>query len=118
MVETKPQKLGVFFAKNDQSGKEPVREWLKNLPKNDKKMIGEDIMAVQYGWPIGMPLVRNLGNGLWEVRTSLENRIARIIFFIHNNQIVLLHGFIKKTQQTPKEDIELALTRKSSFLTK
>ena len=87
------------------------------MPKNEKPMIGEDIMAVQYGWPIGMPLVRNLGNGLWEVRTNLENRIARVIFFIHHNQIVLLHGFIKKTQQTPKEDIELALARKSAFLT-
>jgi hypothetical protein len=69
----------VLFAKNDQSGKEPVREWLKNLSKNEKKIIGEDIMAVQYGWPIGMPLVRSLGNGLWEVRTNLENRIARVI---------------------------------------
>ncbi|MEK8021157.1 MAG: type II toxin-antitoxin system RelE/ParE family toxin [Candidatus Parabeggiatoa sp.] len=118
MAEIKPKKISVFFAKNDQSEKEPVREWLKNLPQNEKKMIGEDIMAVQYGWPIGMPLVRNLGNGLWEVRTNLENRIARVIFFIHNHKIVLLHGFIKKTQQTPKEDIELALTRKSHFLTK
>jgi len=118
MVEKNPQKLDLLFAKNEQSGKEPVREWLKNLPKNEKKIIGEDIMVVQYGWPIGMPIVRNLGNGLWEVRTSLKNRIARVIFFIHNKKIVLLHGFIKKTQQTPKDDIELALTRKSSFLTK
>ncbi|HIE00402.1 MAG TPA: type II toxin-antitoxin system RelE/ParE family toxin [Thiotrichaceae bacterium] len=89
MSKINSQKLSVFFARNDQSGKEPVREWLKNLPQDEKKMIGEDIMAVQYGWPIGMPIVRNLGNGLWEVRTSLVNRIARVIFFIHNHKIVL-----------------------------
>jgi len=86
------------------------------LPKPEKKSIGEDIMAVQYGWPLGMPLVRNLGNGLWEVRTNLENRIARVIFFIYNDKIVLVHGFIKKSQQTPKEEIGLALKRKNVFL--
>jgi len=116
MTEQITQKLEVIFAKNDQSGKEPVREWLKSLPKPEKKSIGEDIMAVQYGWPLGMPLVRNLGNGLWEVRTSLENRIARVIFFIYNHKIILVHGFIKKSQQTPKEEIELALKRKTVFL--
>ena len=86
------------------------------MPKPEKKSIGEDIMAVQYGWPLGMPLVRNLGNGLWEVRTNLENRIARVIFFIYNDKIVLVHGFIKKSQQTPKEEIGLALKRKNVFL--
>jgi len=66
---------------------------------------------VQGGWPLGMPLVRNLGKGLWEVRSTLPNVIARVLFIMHQEQIVLLHGFIKKTQKTPLQDIELALKR-------
>lgn len=98
-----------FF--RQESGKEPVRDWLKALPAEDRKLIGQDIKTVQWGWPLGMPLVRSIGNGLWEIRTDLPRRIARVIFCIRKDHIVLLHGFIKKTQSIPKKDIELAKDR-------
>lgn len=103
--------LSAFFYQSS-AGNEPVRDWLKNLPKEDKKIIGEDIKTVQYGWPLGMPLVRSLGDGLWEVRSALgTNRIARIIFFMHASSMILLHGFIKKSQKTPLSEIEIAKKR-------
>lgn len=93
-------------------GNEPVREWLRSLPRSEKKIIGEDIKTVQLGWPLGMPLVRNLGDGLWEVRSNLKSsKIARVIFFMHKNSMILLYGFIKKSQKTPPKDIETALKR-------
>ena len=95
------------------SGQEPVREWLKSLSAEDRKILGTDIRALEFGWPIGMPLCRALGNGLWEVRSSLPHgRIARVIFCIHAQQAVLLHGFLKKSQKTPKPDMDLAMRRK------
>jgi phage-related protein len=95
------------------SGREPVREWLKALAEADRKVIGEDIKDVEFSWPIGMPLCRPLGKGLCEVRSDLAGgRIARVIFCIANSRMVLLHGFIKKTQKTPEGDLELALKRK------
>jgi phage-related protein len=90
-----------------------VREWLKSLSVDDKKTIGEDIKTVQYGWPIGMPVVRKIEPGLWEVRSSLKNRIARVLFTVENDYMVLLHGFIKKSQKTPLEDLRLAKERLS-----
>ena len=89
-----------------------MREWLQGLQKHERKIIGIDVMTVQYRWPLGMPLVRNLGSGLWEIRSALPNRIARTLFFVHDGEIVLLHGFIKKTRKTPTEDRALALQRK------
>jgi len=90
-----------------------VREWLKSLSAEDRKILGTDIRALEFGWPIGMPLCRALGNGLWEVRSSLpRGRIARVIFCVHAQHAVLLHGFLKKTQKTPKPDIDLAMRRK------
>ena len=103
-------RLQVLFYKT-QSGKEPVREWLKSLTHDDKKTIGEDIKTVQFGWPIGMPVVRKLDKGLWEVRSRLNKCIARIIFTVENDAMVLLHGFIKKSQKTPKDNLELAKKR-------
>ena len=91
------------------SGRQPVREWLKKLDVEDRKLIGEDIKDVEFSWPIGMPLCRSLGAGLWEVRSQLSGgRIARIIFCVHQGRMVLLHGFMKKTQKTPPREIELA----------
>jgi phage-related protein len=105
------KQLPARFYRSD-SGREPVREWLKALPKEDRTVLGEDIKDVEFSWPIGMPLVRSLGNGLWEVRSSLAHgRIARVLFCIAYEKMVLLHGFIKKSQKTPKRDIELALKR-------
>jgi phage-related protein len=94
------------------SGRQPVREWLKKLDVEDRKLIGEDIKDVEFSWTIGMPLCRSLGAGLWEVRSQLSGgRIARIIFCVHQGRMVLLHGFMKKTQKTPPREIELAAKR-------
>ncbi len=109
-----PQRLNrlpiVFYANS--AGAEPVREWLKVLDRDDRREIGSDILAVQQGWPLGLPLCRSLGNGLWEVRSSLPSRrIARVIFAFDGGSIVLLNGFIKKTQKTPAAEIDTALKR-------
>jgi phage-related protein len=95
-------------------GAEPVRKWLKALSREDKRIVGTDIATVEFGWPVGMPTCRSLASrrGLWEVRSSLtHNRIARILFVVYQGQMVLLHGFIKKTQQTPEEQLDLAVKR-------
>ena len=97
------------------SGNEPVREWLRGLSKADKRAIGSDIKSEQYGWPIGMPVVRKLDAGLWEVRSRLDQRISRILFTVDDDTMVLLHGFIKKSQKTPKEDLQLAKDRKANL---
>lgn len=105
------KKIEVVFYQTPM-GSEPVREWLKSLNKNDKIIIGEDIKTVEFGWPIGMPTCKGLGKGLYEVRSNIsDNKIARVIFTIVGHYMVLLHGFIKKSQQTPKPDMDLALKR-------
>ncbi|MDQ6959521.1 MAG: type II toxin-antitoxin system RelE/ParE family toxin, partial [Mariprofundaceae bacterium] len=105
-------KLRVAFFRTD-AGAEPVRDWLLELGKSDRKAIGEDILAVQFRWPLGMPLVRKMDAGLWELRSHIsDGRIARILFTMRKDCMVLLHGFIKKTQRTPKADIDLATRRK------
>ena len=104
-----------FYRSN--AGREPVREWLKGLEVEDRKVIGEDIKDVEFSWPIGLPLVRSLGKDLWEVRSSLpRGRIARTIFCIADQRLLLLHGFIKKTQRIPQNEIEIALKRKREGL--
>lgn len=114
-MELKSKRLGAVFYSN-KSGGEPVREWLKLLSKADKKIIGEDIKTVQYGWPLGMPLVDSLGKGLWEVRVNLPgNRIARILFFMHDSVMVLVNGFIKKSRKTPKQELDVAMRRKKQY---
>jgi len=85
------------------------------LNKQDKKAIGGDIKTVQYGWPLGMPVVRKMEHGLWEVRCRLDKRIARILFTVKGQQMVLLHGFIKKSQKTPREDLQRAKERKAGL---
>ena len=103
----------VFFRTN--AGGEPLRRWLKSLPLDeDRKRIGEDIKTVEFGWPIGMPVCRPVGDGIYEVRTSLgQNRIVRVLFYIDKKgRMVLLHGFMKKTQKTPDEDLQLARNNK------
>lgn len=96
-----------------ENGVEPVRKWLKEeLTEEDRKIIGEDVKTVQEGFPMGMPLVRSLGSGLWEVRSNITGkRIARILFFHHTDKLILLHGFVKKTQKTPNTEINKALDR-------
>jgi phage-related protein len=104
----------VFFRTG--TGNEPVRDWLKGLSKADCKLIGTDILSVQYAWPVGKPLVAHLGDGIWEVRSRLDNRIARTLFAVVNQEIVLLHGFIKKQQKTPPGELELAKKRLKQYL--
>ena len=109
-MDTPEPILSVAFFRTE-TGREPVREWLKSLPRENRRIIGEDIKTVQFGWPLGMPLVRKLNKGLWEVRVRLTDGIARILFTTGERRMVLLHGFIKKSQKTPREDLELAKTR-------
>lgn len=94
-------------------GREPVREWLRSLSALERKTIGDDIRTVQFGWPLGMPLVRKLESGLWEIRIKLASRIARVLFTIVNDDAVLLHGFVKKSQKTPQSELDTARHRKS-----
>ena len=98
-----------------EAGGEPVREWLRGLSPEDRKRIGEDVKTVEFGWPIGMPVCKPFGDGIYEVRTSLaQNRIARVLFYIDKQgRMVLLHGFIKKTRKTPDEDLDLARRNKT-----
>lgn len=103
-------RLNVVFYRTH-LGNEPVREWLKNLTCEEKKMIGEDIKTVQFSWPLGMPLIRKLESDIWEVRSHLKNRIARVLFTIIADNMILLHGFIKKSQKKSKDDIKLAKKR-------
>jgi phage-related protein len=100
------------------AGHEPVREWLKRLDEADRRTVGQDIATGEFGWPVGMPICRSLGKGLYEIRSDISHRrIARVIFCIAEKQMVLLHGFIKKTQKTPKADLDLALKRKTELIT-
>jgi phage-related protein len=106
-----PKKPLVFYAA--ESGKQPVREWLKQLDVEDRRIIGLDLMRVQYAWPVGMPLCRSLGNGLWEVRSALtRGKIARVLFCFHQQQLYAVHGFMKKSQKAPRSELDLALKRK------
>ena len=109
------KKLAVAFYRS-RSGAEPVRDWLKNLPIDDRHTLGRDLRLVEMGWPIGMPLCRSLGGGLWEVRSTLgSNRIARVLFCATAGHMVLLHGFIKKTQKTPEAELGLARKRQKDL---
>jgi phage-related protein len=94
-----------------ENNKEPVRDWLKNLSQEEKKQIGTAIKTGQFSYPIGMPLVRKMSPNLWEVRINLNNKIARVLFTIENQTMILLHGFIKKSQKTPTQELEIAQKR-------
>jgi phage-related protein len=104
----------IFF--RTAAGNEPVREWLKQLPTPDRRAIGLDLERVQHRWPVGMPLARPMGKGLWEVRTTLPSRrTARVLFCFQDEVLVALHAFIKKTQKTSAGDLQLALERKKEL---
>lgn len=107
-------RLNVVFFRTD-SGTEPVRKWLKSLPVSHKKAIGEDIKTVQFGWPLGMPLVEKLEPYLWEVRTKMPDGIARVLFTVDGQLMILLHGFIKKTRKIPQKDIRTARSRLKQY---
>ena len=114
MVQSIPDhdalRLKVVFYRSER-GNEPVREWLKSLSPDEKRIIGEDIKTVQFGWPLGMPVVRKMEPSLWEVRSRLSGRIARVLFTVKDGMMILLHGFIKKSDKTPLDDLALARQR-------
>ncbi len=95
-------------------GREPVREWLLALRSEDRKIIGQDIMAVEFGWPCGEPLCKSLRNGagLLEIRSNLpDGRISRVFFYVSGKEMILLHGFVKKSRATPQKELILAKRR-------
>jgi phage-related protein len=101
----------VFY--RNSAGTEPVRDWLlMEMDAADRKIIGTDIRTVEMGWPIGMPVCRPIGDGLYEVRSNIVNGVARVLFCAHGGKMVLLHGFVKKSQKTPDGDLALARKRK------
>ena len=111
MTGTRLTEFPVVFYRTT-GGAEPVRGWLRSLSAEDRRILGADLMTVQFGWPVGMPLCRPLAAGLWEVRSTLPSRrIARVLFFADEGRIGVVHGFIKKTQKTPPDDIKLARNR-------
>ena len=104
-----PILLVVFY--RTEAGNEPARDWLKSLKREDRKSIGEDIKTAQFGWPLGMPLIRKLETRLWEVRSHVSQGIARVIFTVDGQTMVLLHGFIKKSRKTPTGELKTARQR-------
>lgn len=115
MAKHAPQKTPLVFYRSG-SGKEPVREWLKDLDAADRQAVGQDLMRAQWRWPVGMPLCRAMGQGLWEIRTELpSNRIARVLLCLDEGVLVALHPFIKKTQRTPDDQLALARKRRKEL---
>ncbi len=109
------QRIALVFYRTP-AGAEVVRDWLRDLPDADRRIVGQDLMRVQFRWPIGMPLCRSLGDGLWEVRSSLTgNRIARVLFCFVGGRLLALHGFVKKTRETPVTELLLARKRMAEF---
>ena len=106
--------LSVHFYATE-AGREPVREWIKALPQEDRKNVGEHIKTAQFGWPLGMPLIRKMTAGLWEVRSRVKDGISRVLFTVDGDKMVLLHGFMKKSQETPKNEIEVAQQRSKNY---
>ena len=113
---TRPARKTIVVFYRTRTGVEVVRDWLRKLAPADRNVIGQDLMRVQFRWPVGMPLCRPLGGGLWELRSDLtSNRIARMLFCFTEGRLIALHGFIKKTQKTPDTELALARKRMSEF---
>ena len=110
-----PRKIPLVFFRN-LAGSEPVREWLQQLPREERQAIGKDLLRAQWRWPVGMPLCRAMGGGLWEIRTDLPTkRTARVLLCLHQEHLVALHGFIKKTRTTPDDELAVARKRKKEL---
>jgi phage-related protein len=113
--EKTPRKIELVFFCNELGG-EPVRDWLRSLDEAERRAIGTDLLRAQWRWPVGMPLCRPMGKGLWEVRTDLPgNRTARVLICFYRERLVALHGFIKKTRATPEDDLSLARKRQKEL---
>lgn len=104
----------VIFYKSD-TGNEPALEWFRALDPEERRVVGYDLRVLQLGFPMGMPLCKSLGDGLWELRSTLPRKIARVIFFLDGQTFIVVHGFIKKSQKTPKEELTTAKARKSAY---
>jgi phage-related protein len=116
--DPQPEKIPLIFYRTA-AGSEPVREWLKALNEVERQSIGRDLLRAQWRWPVGMPLYRPMGSGLWEVRTDLPTkRTARVLLCLHREHLVALHGFIKKTRSTPDEDLATARKRQKELARK
>jgi phage-related protein len=114
--ELEPSKIQLIFMRTA-TGHEPVREWLKSLPEGERQAIGKDLLRAQWRWPVGMPLCRPLGDGLWEVRSNLPTkRTARVLLCRYREHLVAVHGFIKKTRATPLADLALARKRQKELV--
>jgi phage-related protein len=111
--DSQPVLKVVFYS--TASGNEPVRAWLLDLSREDRRAVGFDIKTAQYGWPVGMPLIRKLEPGLWEVRSYVRDGIGRVVFTVENHVMVLLHGFVKKSQKTSASDLRIARERLADF---
>lgn len=112
-MKAPPKIVHAAFYRNE-SGRRPVREWLMELSPGDRRTIGEDIATLEFSWPIGKPKCSPIGGvrGLYEVRSNISSgRIARVFFVVMGSQIVLLHGFIRKSQKTPDKELKLATAR-------
>jgi phage-related protein len=115
MADAPPQKIPLIFYRTA-AGSEPVREWLKGLDEAERRAIGKDLLRAQWRWPVGMPLCRPMGSGLWEVRTDLPTkRTSRVLLCLYREHLVALHGFIKKTRATPDEDLAIARKRRKEL---
>ncbi len=110
---TEPTLTVVFY--RTEAGREPVHEWLLSLSREARRTIGEDIKTAQFGWPLGMPLIRKLEPGLWEVRSDIDQGIARVIFTVEGATMVLLHSFVKKSRKTPHDELNTARRRLASL---
>ena len=109
------QKIPLIFFRTA-AGTEPARQWLKGLDEVERQVIGSDLHRAQWRWPVGMPLCRPMGNGLWEIRTDLPTkRIARVLLCLYREHLVVLHGFIKKTRATPDEELATARKRQKEL---
>jgi phage-related protein len=114
-LDKAPRKIELVFFRNDAGG-EPVRDWLKDLDQEARRTIGADLLRAQWRWPVGMPLCRPMGKGMWEVRTDLpDKRTARVLICVYRERLVALHGFIKKTRATPEDDLALARKRQKEL---
>jgi phage-related protein len=111
MTSKAPHKVRLVFYRGAGGG-EPVREWLLTMTRADRLEVGRDLQRAQYRWPVGMPLCRPMGDGLWEIRSSLPGgTISRVLICHHEGRLYALHGFVKKTRKTPAQDLSLARKR-------
>jgi phage-related protein len=107
--------LGVFFYQTN-AGNEPARDWLRGLTAEERRVLGEDLKVVQLRWPLGMPLVRKMDKGLWEIRSTIPHGIARLFFTVWDERIIILHRFIKKSGKTPDNELMTAKHRLTDFI--